>query len=145
MNRKEDGIKKSKRGVPLMHDLILEAVKERKVFIGYHMLCRYLNGRGYIRYGCNAGYNKPYTNGKDRINPCPVLCPETKIYRTKVYYWCLQLEKENKLFLEKRKYFDSKNPHSKTEPHKFDIFVFIALSKKYLDKFFNTKTLDPYL
>jgi len=145
MSRRGGEIEKSKRGVPLMHELIINALKERKVFIGYHMLCRYLNGRGYIRYGCNAGYNKPYTNGKDRINPCPVLCAESTIYRTKVYYWCLKLEKENKLFLEKRKFFDSKNPNSKTEPHKFDIFVFIALNKKCLDDFSKKYSLDRYL
>ena len=142
MSRKGNEAEKLKRGVWFMPDLIMGALKERKIFIGYFMLCRYLNGKGYIRYGCNAGYNKPYTNGKDRINPCPVLCPNTKIYRTKVYYWCKKLERENKLFLEKIKYYDSKNPNSKTKPHKLDTFVIITLNKDIFDNFMSNTICD---
>ena len=128
-----------------MHELIMRALKERKVFIGYYMLCRYLNGKGYVRYGCNAGYPKNKTKGKDRLNPCPILCPQTKIYLTKIYYWCQKLFQDNKIFLEKRKFFDSKNPNSKTEPHKFDIFVFIALNKRCFDNFFKNRALDTFI
>ena len=109
-----------------MIEVILTALDEKEIFIGYYMLCRYLNGKGYIRYGCNAGYNKPFTNGKDRLHPCKILCPGTKIYHSKVRYWCKKLEKENKLFLEKKLYKDSKNPSSTTEPHKLDCFVIIT-------------------
>lgn len=118
-----------------LESLIMSAVEEKKVFIGYFMLCRYLNGRGYIRYGCNAGYEKPYTDGKDRINSCPILCKGSKIYRTKVIYWVKKLESRGNLFLVKRKYQDSKNPNSKTEPHKLDLFVFICLNEEIYENF----------
>ncbi|BDI54983.1 MAG: hypothetical protein QIT40_gp25 [Lokiarchaeia virus VerdaV4] len=121
-----------KRAVPFMPDLILGALKERKVFIGYYMLCRYLNGKGYKRFGCNAGYDSKKEN---RIDPCPVLCPGTKIYRTKIYYWCKKLEKEGKLYLKKRLYYDSKNPYSKSLPHKLDFFVFICQDKIEYDMY----------
>lgn len=109
-----------------MKELILEALEEKGVFIGYYMLCRYLNGKGYKRYGCNAGYIKPFTNGKDRLHPCKILCPGTKIYHSKVRYWCKKLFQEKKLFLVKTNFLDSKNPNSETDPHKLDVFVFIA-------------------
>ena len=144
MSRKGSEAEKLKRGVWFMPDLIMRALKERKIFIGYFMLCRYLNGKGYIRYGCNAGYNKPYTNGRERINPCPVLCPGPKIYRSKVYYWCKKLEREGKLLLETTLFYDSKNPNSKTEPHKLDTFVIIALNKEIFDNFVNKYTLDAF-
>jgi len=108
---------------------IINALEEKEVFIGYYMLCRYLNDKGYVRYGCNAGYNKPFTNGKDRLYPCKILCPTSKIYHSRVRYWCRKLEKENKLFLEKKLYEDSKNPNSTTEPHKLDLFVVITRRK----------------
>ena len=131
-----------KPAVPLMHDLILEALKERKIFIGFYMLCRYLNGKGYKRFGCNAGYE---SNKKNRIYPCPVLCPNTKIYRTKLYYWCKKLGKEGKIFLKKVIYYDSKNPNSKILPHKSDIFVIICLNKKIYRSFFLKETLEGFL
>ena len=105
---------------------IINALEEKKVFIGYYMLCRYLNGRGYIRYGCNAGYNKPFTNGKDRLHPCKILCPEAKIYHSRVRYWCMKLEKENKLFLEKKLYEDSVHPNFFRRKKRLDTFVFIT-------------------
>lgn len=109
---------------------ILNALEERGVFIGYYMLCRYLNGRGYIRYGCNAGYEgkfKPKSNPKNRLHPCKILCPGTKIYYSKVRYWCKKLAIKKKLFLEKMIFEDSKNPYIKTKPHKRgDIFVKIT-------------------
>lgn len=128
-----------------LEELILKALEEKGIFIGYYMLCRYLNGKGYIRYGCNAGYTKPFTNGKDRLHPCKILCPGTKIYHSKVRYWCKKLEKEKKLFLVKTTFLDSKNPNSETEPHKLDIFVIIALSKERFDNFINKYTLKAFL
>jgi len=125
-----------------MRKIILKALKEKKIFIGYYMLCRYLNGKGYIRYGCNAGYKKPFTNGKNRLNPCKILCKESKIYHSKIYYWCKKLEKENKLFLCKMLFYDFKNPNSKTKSHKLDLFVIIAKSKEIFIKWisqFNIK------
>ena len=103
--------------------MILEALEEKEIFIGYYMLCRYLNGKGYIRYGCNAGYNKPDT--KNRLNPCKILCSGSKIYRSIVRYYCVNLEKEGKLTLETKLYPDSQNPNSKTKAHKLDLFVII--------------------
>lgn len=128
-----------------LEDLILEALEEKKVFIGYYMLCRYLNGKGYIRYGCNAGYNKPFTNGRDRLHPCKILCIESKIYHSRVRYWCEKLAKKNKIFLERRTFQDSKNPNSKTEPHNLDIFVIIAPNKETFDNFINKHTLEAFL
>ena len=128
-----------KRADPFIPDLIIKALKERKVFIGYFMLCRYLNGKGYIRYGCNAGYRKG--NMKDRIEPCKALCPNSKTYRTKIYYWCKKLEKEGKLFLKKRLYYDSKNPKSKTLPHMLDWFVFICYDKIEYDIYVEVNSL----
>ena len=83
------------------------------------MLCRYLNGKGYIRYGCNTNTNK-------RIDPCKILCPDSEIYRTKIYYWCQKLFQEKKIRLNKVLYEDSKNPFSWVQPLKTgDIFVII--------------------
>lgn len=113
----------------MIGQLILDALDEKEIFIGYYMLCRYLNGKGYVRYGCNAGYDGkfiPKSNPKNRIHPCKILCPGTKIYHSKVRYWCKKLEKEGKLFLAKTIYEDSDNPNVPTKPHKKgDIFVII--------------------
>ena len=114
--------------------LIINALQEKERFIGYYMLCRYLNGKGYIRYGCNAGYegkHKPKSNPKNRVFPCPVLCPNSSIYVSKVRYWCKKLEEEGELFLEKVKYIDFNNPNVKTKPHTTgDIFTIISLEKE---------------
>jgi hypothetical protein len=108
---------------------ILEALQEKEIFIGYMMLCRYLNGRGYIRHGCNAGYEGkfiPKSNPKNKRHPCKILCKDSRIYHSKVRYWCKKLEKDQRLYLEKVTYEDSKNPNSFVEPHKTgDIFVII--------------------
>lgn len=125
-----------------MEESILAALEEKKIFIGYFMLCRYLNGRGYKRYGCNAGYNKPFTNGKDRLHPCKILCPGTKIYHSKVRYWARKLEKENKLFLEKMQFYDSKNPNSKTKAHKLDLFIIIAKSEEIFNEWRDNHCLN---
>ena len=124
-----------------MEELILKALEEKEVFIGYYMLCRYLNDKGYKRYGCNAGYSKPFTNGEDRLHPCKILCPGTKIYHSKVRYWCKKLEKEKKLFLVKTTFLDSKNPNSETEPHKLDVFVFIAKTEETILDFVQIKNI----
>ena len=128
-----------------LEDLILDALEEKKIFIGYYMLCRYLNGKGYVRYGCNAGYNKPFTNGKDRLHPCKILCPESKIYHSRVRYWCKKLEKENKLFLEKKLYKDSKNPNSETMAHKLDLFIFVCLNEDIFKNFLIKNTLEGWI
>lgn len=106
-----------------MKELILKALNEKKVFIGYYMLCRYLNGKGYKRYGCNTKTNT-------RINPCDILCKDSKIYRTKIMYWVKKLYSEGVLYQEKILYKDSKNPTSNIEPHKFDVFVIITKTKE---------------
>ena len=113
-----------------LDDLIMEAIEEKKIFIGYFMLCRFLNGKGYIRYGCNAGYEKGKTNGKDRLEPCKILCKDSKIYRTKVRYWVRKLERKKKLHLEKKLFKDSQNPFSKTKAHKLDCFVIIREAER---------------
>jgi len=119
----------------LLDKKIMKALQEKEIFIGYYMLCRYLHGRGYFRYGCNAGYNKPLTNGKDRRFPCPILCPNTKIYYSKVRYHCKKLEKLGKLFLDKRFFLDSVNPNFPRKKKREDIFVFIYLQEQdFLDK-----------
>lgn len=113
--------------------MILNALQEKKGFIGYFMLCRYLNGRGYIRYGCNAGYKgkyKPKSNPKNRLFPCPILCPDSKIYVSRVRYYCKKLQEEGKIFLKKMRFDDSNNPNSDTKPHgKGDVFVMISLTE----------------
>lgn len=138
MVRDGNETKKPNRAYPYLHELIIEAIKERKVFIGYMMLCRYLNGRGYIRYGCNAGYPKNKTLGRDRIHPCKVICPGSKIYPSKIRYWCIKLSKENLIFTKKVLYEDSKNPFSWVTPHKLDTFVIITKTKSSYKEFMNT-------
>lgn len=129
-----------------LEDIILEALREKKVFIGYYMLCRYLNGKGYVRYGCNAGYKKPFTNGRDRLHPCKILCPNSEIYHSKVRYWCKKLAKQNRLFLIKKKFCDSDNPYTKTKGHTSgDIFTFICLNKMIYNEFIKSTTLEAFL
>ena len=129
-----------------LEDLILEALEEKEIFIGYYMFCRYLNGKGYVRYGCNAGYNKPFTNGKDRLHPCKILCLNSEIYHSRVRYWCKKLAKKNKIFLIKRKYHDSNNPHVKTKPHNSgDIFVFICLNEETFGNYLKNNTLEAFI
>lgn len=119
----------------LLDNKILKALQEKEIFIGYYSLCRYLHGKGYTIYGCNAGYNKPLTGGKDRRFPCPILCPNTKFYYSKVRYHCLKLEKLKKLFLDKRFFLDSINPKFPRKKNREDIFVFIYLQEKdFLEK-----------
>ena len=119
----------------LLDKKIIKALQEKKIFIGYYMLCRYLHGKGYTRYGCNAGYNKPLTHGKNKINPCPILCPKTKIYYSTVRYHCLKLEKMKKLFLDKRAFLNGINPKSQRKVDRDDIFVFIYINQEdYLRK-----------
>lgn len=128
-----------------LEDLILEALEEKEIFIGYYMLCRYLNGKGYVRYGCNAGYQKPFTNGKDRLHPCKILCPESKIYHSRIRYFCLKLFKEKKVFLKKSQFYDSLNPSSIAKPHSKDLFIIIAQSQQVFDSFIKKHTLEAFI
>lgn len=124
---------------------ILEAIKKKKIFIGFYMLCRYLNGKGYKRYGCNAGYKKPFTNGKDRLNPCPILCPNTDIYYSRVYYWSKKLEKQNEIFIKKIHFYDSKNPDSNNSSKLNDIFCLICESEVVFNNYMKKHTLKSYI
>ena len=128
-----------------IEEIILNALQERKIFIGIMMLCRYLNGRGYKRFGCNAGYEKPYTHGNDRINPCPVLCEDKKYRPSKIRYHILKLADEGKLFTIKAFYYDSKNPNSKTKPKKTDLFRFVCLTEEIFKDFMSKNTLEVFL
>jgi len=116
-----------------MKELIIKALKQHFYFIGIHQLCRYLNNKGYIRYGCNTKYKDDiYSEYKKtiKINPCKILCKDSNIYLSKLYYWIKILEKNKQLFTILIKYKDSKNPNSYIKPHKtFDIFRFISLNK----------------
>jgi len=119
-----------------MKDLILKALNKHSYFIGIHQLCRFLNNKGYIRYGCNAKYKKDINNKKTiKINPCNSLCKNSKIYKSKIYYWIEKMTKSNELFSILIKFKDFKNPFVNTEKHKtYDIFKFISLNKNiYLD------------
>jgi len=113
-----------------MKDLILNALNEKEIFIGVYMLCRYLNGKGYKRYGCNTETNT-------RINPCKILCPKSNIYRTKIMYWVNKLSKLNLIYQEKILYKDSRNPYSKIIEHKFDVFNIIAKSEGIFNEWKN--------
>ena len=108
-----------------MKQLILNALKKYNYFIGLHQLCRYLNNKGYIRYGCNAKYTDDLNTIKKKtikINPCKILCFNSNIYISKIFSILI-------------KYKDFKNPYVNTEKHRtFDIFRFISLNKNiYLD------------
>ena len=113
-----------------MKKLILNALNIHPYFIGLHQLCRFLNNKGYIRYGCNAKYKDNINSKKKKtikINPCKVLCNNSKIYLSKVYYWICLMEKNKELFTILIKYKDFKNPNVNIKPHKtFDIFRFIS-------------------
>lgn len=128
-----------------IQEIIFEAIQKRKIFIGYMMLCRYLNGKGYIRYGCNAGYPKDDRSGNARINPCPILCPNTEFYPSKIKYHIKKLGDKNLIYIEKRLFYDSRNPNSDNYEHKIDLFVIIAKSKEIFDKFMEKNTLEKYL
>ena len=116
-----------------MKQLILNALKKHNYFIGLHQLCRYLNNKGYIRYGCNAKYTDDLNIIKKKtikINPCKILCYNSNIYISKIYYWIKIMEKNNEIFTILIKYKDSKNPNSHIIPHRtFDIFRFISLNE----------------
>jgi hypothetical protein len=122
--------------VNIVEDLIMKALKKKKSFIGMHMLCRYLNGLGYQRYGCNVQYTPPY-KGKDKINPCPILCPGTDLSLQKIRYWVNKLAEKGKLFTKTTHYPDSKNPNSSVEAKQLDVFRFVCQTKKVYDQFFS--------
>ncbi len=120
-----------------MKQLILKALISHSYFIGLHQLCRFLNKKGYIRFGCNAKY-KNDINGKKtiKINPCKVLCLNSNIYLSKIYYWIKIMEKNKEIFTILIKYKDFKNPKSLTKKHiSFDIFRFICLNSEIYVEF----------
>jgi len=108
------------------------------------MLCRYLNGRGYKRYGCNAQYKYPYKSN-DKINPCPILCKGSKIYPGRIRYWVMKLFQEKRLFTIKRLFYDSKNPNSANSPMLRDNFRFICLNNDIYNEFIKKNTLELFL
>ena len=117
---------------------VQHAIYEKEIFVGYYMLCRYLNGRGYTRYGCNAGYDKSIgTNGKDRLNPCKILCPRERYYYTKVRSLVIKLVEMGYVYTKKVNILDSINEDLPTyrKAKRFDNFVLIAGSQKIIDKF----------
>ena len=124
---------------------ILESLQEKKIFIGYYMLCRYLNGKGYVRYGCNAGYPDNDKSGNARLHPCKILCSDTLINLSRVRYYCKKLEKEGLLFLKKRMFYDSTNPNAITKGHLKDVFVFIALNEDIYYGYIHKNTLEAFL
>ena len=117
-----------------MKEIILKALNQHSYFIGIHQLCRYLNNKGYIRFGCNAKYKDDINIKKKKtikINPCKILCEKSKVYLSKIYYWINLMSKNKEIFTILIKYKDSKNPNSIIIPHKtFDIFKFISLTKE---------------
>ena len=123
-----------------MKEIILNALNSHPYFIGLHQLCRFLNNKGYKRFGCNAKYKDDFNIKKKKtlkINPCKILCPNSKIYLSKLYYWINLMEKNKLIFTILIKFKDSKNPKSNIKPHKtFDIFRFICINKKI---YFNFK------
>lgn len=124
---------------------ILKAIERKGIFIGYMMLCRYLNNRGYIRYGCNAGYPDDNKHGNAKIDPCPILCPNSTHTIGKVRYHTQKLAKEGKVHISTRKFYDSKNPYSRTSPKKLDLFTFICKSEDFLSNYLKKNTLRGWL
>lgn len=130
---------------------IQHAIYEKEIFIGYFMLCRYLNGKGYKRYGCNAGYDKSIgTKGKDRLNPCKILCPNSKDYYQVTRQRTIRLAEMGYVYLQKIVMEDSINPdvgwyRNKTRN---DVFVLIASTKNILEKWIkknNCVKISPFI
>lgn len=128
-----------------MESKILAALQEKKIFIGTMMLCRYLNGRGYVRYGCNAGYPDDDKSGKKRLIPCPIFCKGTKIYPSRLHYWLNKLHEQGKLYKKKQLFYDSKNVKSRTGCHLVDLFNIIVINKRYFEKYMEKNTLIKFL
>jgi len=123
---------------------ILKALGQKEIFIGYMMLCRYLNGKGYVRYGCNAGYPVDDKSGNAKRDPCPILCPDVNHSLSKIRYHAKKLGREGKLFLKTTKFYDSKNPFSRTSPKMMDVFTFICLSRSHFQDFIKNNTLTRF-
>lgn len=124
---------------------ILNALDRKGLFLGYMMLCRYLNHRGYIRYGCNAGYPEDDKHGNAKIHPCPVICPDDRHSLSRIKYHVKKLAKQEKVFIKTAKYYDSKNPYSDTAPKKLDLFTFICQSRASYHQFMKKHTLRRFL
>ena len=117
---------------------VQHAIYEKEIFFGYYMLCRYLSGRGYKRYGCNAGYDKSIgTHGKDRLYPCKILCKDGRFYYQKIRSYVIKLVKMGYVYTKKVELLDSINedlPVYRTKLRK-DVFVLIASTKEIIDNF----------
>lgn len=126
---------------------ILYALKKHNYFIGLHQLCRFLNNKGFIRYGCNIGYMDDLTIKKRKtikINPCKLLC-NTNIYPSKLLYWIKKMYINKELFTILIKYQDSQNPFVETKKHKtFDIFRFISTNEIVFDNFKKNNSLERF-
>jgi hypothetical protein len=143
--------KEEEYGRPLDHfkndteKQILKALNRKHIFIGYMMLCRYLNNRGYIRYGCNAGYPEDDKSGNAKIDPCPILCPDANYSIGAIRYYVKKLASKNRIFIKTIKFYDSKNPYSHTAPKKMDIFTVICESKDLYIKYIQNHNLTRFL
>lgn len=130
---------------------IQSAIYEKEIFIGYYMLCRYINGKGYKRYGCNVGYDKSVgTKGKDRLSPCKILCPNSKDYYQVTRQRTIRLAEMGYIYLQKVVMEDSINLdvdwyRNKTRK---DVFVLIVSRKTLLEKFIrenNCIKVSPFM
>lgn len=124
---------------------ILKALKRKRIFIGYMMLCRYLNNRGYIRYGCNCGYPEDDKSGNAKIDPCPILCPDVSHSIGSVRYYVNKLAKKGRLYRKTIEFYDSKNPYSLTSPKKLDRFTIICKSEKMFQKFIDQNKIMRFI
>ena len=82
-------------------DDVLLAIREKKIFIGLKMLCRYLNCRGYVRYGCNAGYPQNDKSGKSRLDPCSRICPNRQYALSSIRYNVMKLSDQGLIYTKK--------------------------------------------
>ena len=128
---------------------ILESLQEKNIFIGYYMLCRYLNDKGYTRHGCNAGYEGPFTpksNPKNKKNPCKSLCPGTKVAHQRVRYFSRKMRDNDLLYLQKVMMDDSINTDIPwyRNADRLDVFVIIARSAIDFQKWWKTNKKDSW-
>ena len=128
---------------------ILESLQDKKIFIGYYMLCRYLNDKGYTRHGCNAGYEGPFTpksNPKNKRNPCLFLCPGTKVTHQRVRYFCRKMRDNDLLYLHKCMIADSINTDIPwyRNADRLDVFVIIARSAIDFQKWWDANKNDSW-
>jgi len=128
---------------------ILQSLQEKKIFIGYYMLCRYLNDRGYTRHGCNAGYKGKFTpksNPKNKLNPCKILCPGIKVIHQRVRYFSRKMRDNGLLYLQKIMMDDSINTDILwyRNADRLDVFVIVARSAIDFQKWWNNNKKDSW-